>query len=225
MYEQANEIMQVVYNWVAKQQATLNLTTETAERTACAIDLTVLPLYQQRNWLLAYYVYKYLENRGTLLHLTRQVLQQTLHTRIPGRMDTVRVRAKTIIMDGAHNEQKTAAFITSFRQLYPGVKPAIMIALKQGKEYQAVAPQLATLAARVFVTTFNTSQDLPARSIDPQVLAKVFRRQAGLQVESMADQHIAFQALLAAPETVCIITGSFYLLSQLRKNERILAEA
>ena len=218
MYQQADEIMAVVHDWVAKQQgATLVLTTEDAQRAANDTDLTALPQYQQRNWLLAHYVYAYLETRDSLPHLTSEVLQQSQSLQVPGRMDARIIGGKTIVMDGAHNAQKMAAFVSSFQHLYPDVKPTVLLALKEGKEYQTVAPILLSLASRIIVTTFNTSQDLPAKSIDPQVLAAAFGSNPPIPVETITDQQAAFRALLASPGDSGVITGSFYLLSQIRK--------
>lgn len=222
MYTQAEEIMGVIHGWVEQHQASLRPTTEDTERSACPIDLGSLPLYQQRNWLLAHYAYEYLRNRDDLPNLTNQVLENTKETKVPGRMDIAHVDHKTIVMDGAHNEQKMTTFAASFRQRFPGVRPAVMIALKQGKDYQSVLPLLAPLAARIILTTFNTSQDLPARSIPPEELVKELHGYPDLPVELLPDQHEAFRKLLAAPEQVCVITGSFYLLSQLRDRERII---
>ena len=218
MYEQADEIMAVVRDWIANQQgATLQLTTEAAERSTNDTDWSALPLYQQRNWLLAHRVYEYLRQRDRLQNLTSQVLQQTQAVQVPGRMDKRIVNDKTIIMDGAHNAQKMVAFIDSFQVLFPNVKPAILFALKEGKEYQAVVPLLASLSSRIIVTTFDTSQDLPAKSLDPQLLAAAFCTNPGLPVEIITDHVQAYARLLAVPETVCVVTGSFYLLSQIRK--------
>jgi len=116
-----------------------------------------------------------------------------------------------------------ATFVTSFQDRYPNVKPAVLLALKEGKEYQKVLPLLASFAARIYLTTFKTSQDLPARSIDPSIMAaELHRCSEELLVECIPDQHIALQALMDAPDKIVVITGSFYLLSQLRKNERII---
>lgn len=218
MYQQADEVMEVMQAWVAKQAgAKLTLTTEAAELAANDTDIEGLPQYQQRNWLLAHWVYTYLQQRDALQHLTSQVLSKTQSVQVPGRMDVRQISGKTIVMDGAHNAQKMTAFVDSFRQLYPGVKPAILLALKEGKEYQSVVPLLAPLAGRVLLTTFETSQDLPAKSIDPELLAAAFREQSKVPVETIIDHRAAFEALLASPEKVCIVTGSFYLLSQIRK--------
>lgn len=220
MYRQAEAIMAVIETWTAKHRAPLHVTIETAERQAYSTDFGSLPAYQQRNWLLAHYVYQYLRERDNLPHLTRQALQATQQIQVPGRMDVKQLQGKTLVMDGAHNPQKMAAFVDSFRRLYPGVKPAVLLALKDGKEYEALVPLLTPLASRIITTTFRTAQDLPVVSMDAEVLAAAFR-DAGTPAESIPDNRAAFRALMAASENVCVITGSFYLIGQIRNNEHL----
>jgi folylpolyglutamate synthase/dihydropteroate synthase len=97
----------------------------------------------------------------------------------------------------------------------------VLLALKQGKEYQELAPLLVGLSDHIILTTFYSSQDLPARAIDPALLATAFREAGIAKVEIIADLHAAFSAAVESPENSVIITGSFYLLSQLRNSEKL----
>ncbi len=220
MYHQSAEIMGVVESWVQKQQAELYATTESEAATLYGADFpNTLPEYQRRNWLLAYASYRFLEARDALPTLSADKLAQTQSLQVPGRMDIRQIGDNTLVMDGAHNGQKMFTFLASFRRLYPDVRPAVMIALKEGKEPADVAPLLAPLTSRIIVTNFDTSQDLPARSIDPTVLSAIFEQAGAANVTAIADHHQAYQQLLAGPEEVVIVTGSFYLLSQIRASE------
>jgi dihydrofolate synthase/folylpolyglutamate synthase len=181
-----------------------------------------MPAYQQRNWLLAYRTYRFLQERDQLPQLSPKDLADSQDLQVPVRMERLKVGSKTIVMDGAHNAQKMEAFVQSFRKLYPGIQPAILISLKQGKDFQGVVPILASLASRIIVTTFKTTQDLPVKSMDPSKLANAFKTVSRLPVQIIADQQTALDALLAGDEVICVITGSFYLLSQLRRS-RLLA--
>lgn len=213
-YDQSREVMQVFKDWVSKHHAQLNITTPEAERRAVQLDFTGIPHYQERNWLLAYKVYRYLMEQDNLKSLTSEVLRRTLQTRIPARMDIRTWQGKTIIMDGAHNVQKMTAFLDSFTGLYPHTKPAVLLALKHNKDYEGVADLIATVAARIIVTTFSSSQDLPVEAMDPQVLARVFDTR--IPVEIITDPLAATRALLKSPEPIGVITGSFYLISEIR---------
>jgi dihydrofolate synthase/folylpolyglutamate synthase len=215
-FDQAPEIMQVFSDWTQQQAARLVVVSETYERAGYGDSLYELPLYQQRNWLLAHRVYEYVRERDNLTELGAEALQQTQQVQVPARMEIIMRGDKTIVMDGAHNEQKMTAFVGSFRERFPDVKPAIIVALKTGKEYEAVSPLLAGLASEIIVTTFDTSQDLPAISMDPEMLATSLRQHGSQQVQVVPDQRLAYDTLMTTAATTCIITGSFYLLSQLR---------
>jgi dihydrofolate synthase/folylpolyglutamate synthase len=221
MYSQADEVNEVAEKWIAEQAATLTVTTEDTERKAYGQDFAAdMPEFQQRNWLLAFAAYRLLQQRDGLPELDAELLRTTQALQVPGRMDRRHVGGKVIIMDGAHNGQKMETFLASFQHAYPGVKPAVLIALKEGKEPATVAPLLAPIASEIIVTTFNTSQDLPSVSIEPEMLAQIFHDAGAQQITVEPHQQKAFDLLLAAPGEVGIITGSFYLLSQLRATEQ-----
>jgi len=75
---------------------------------------------------------------------------------------------------------------------------------------------LANFAASVIITTFRSSQDLPVKSLDPAKLSEAFG--ASVHTEIIVDPHEACEALVSSSEPVGVITGSFYLLSQIRNN-------
>jgi dihydrofolate synthase/folylpolyglutamate synthase len=176
-----------------------------------------LPDYQRRNWSLAYEAYKFVAERDGLKLLSAEDMNKTRHISIPGRMDVRQIGNKTIVMDGAHNVQKMQAFADSFSKLYPGVKPAILLAMRTGKEYQDIVPILAPLASRIITTTFVSSQDLPIHCIPAEELAAAFKDV--VPVKSIADQRAAYRELLSSPEDVGVLTGSIYMLGQIRNNE------
>jgi phosphoserine phosphatase len=57
--------------------------------------------------------------------------------------------------------------------------------------------------------------------MDPAVIAQAFE-QTGVPSQNVPNQHQALQTLVEAPEQIAIITGSFYLLSQIRNNEHLV---
>jgi dihydrofolate synthase/folylpolyglutamate synthase len=221
VYQQAPEIMKVFKDWTTNHSAELHITTEDQEAVQFGDELDGLPMFQRRNWLLAYFAFKYLAERDNLPNLTEQALLKTWGLQVPGRMDIRHIGGKTIVMDGAHNAQKMQAFIDSFRRLYPDVRPTIMLAFKNDKDYQPMVSKLSDLSDHIIITTFNVTQDLPVRSTKPKSLVGAFKRAGVAKVEAIDDQREAFQKLLAVPGDVVVITGSFYLLSQIRNNEGI----
>ena len=220
MYSQSTELNEVVEKQVSECHADLHMTTQEAENQKFGTDFALdIPEFQHRNWLLAYAAYRFLQQRDGLPELNQEQLRASQQVQVPARMDRRKVGEKTIVMDGAHNGQKMETFLASFQGLYPDAKPAVMIALKEGKEPHDVAPLLATFASKIIVTTFNTSQDLPAKSMDPDQLASIFREAGANDVAVEPDLDEAYRLLLESPGDVGLITGSFYLISQLRAHE------
>lgn len=216
MYRQSADIMRAVRSSVTRHRAKLNLFDEQAERRIWRESLADMAAYQQRNWLLSYGVYRYIEERDGLKHLDSKTLLKTQAIRIPGRMETIKLGGKTLVMDGAHNGQKMGAFIASFRRIYPGVKPAVLISLRDTKDYKDLVPLLKPFAARIITTTFSAAQDSYIQSMDAEVLGKAFRDDGMKDVQVIDDREEAFRVLMDSPEDVCMATGSFYLLKQVR---------
>lgn len=218
VFQQSDEIMKVFDKWTNDHHAQLIVTSEEEERKKHEYNFQQMPNFQQRNWLLANVAYKFLSQRDGLKQLSQLELEATMEIQVPGRMDIIRAEGKTIIMDGAHNVQKMEAFISSFTKLYPNERPDILIALKNDKEFESVVPLVAKLAKNVIVTTFNTAQDLPVQSQDPEAMRQAFQRSGFMQVNSISDPYQAYAALLKSSNPVCVVTGSFYLLSVIRKH-------
>jgi dihydrofolate synthase/folylpolyglutamate synthase len=212
-YDQPKEIMDVITNTAHQKGASLHvLENELTNNTA-------LPEYQFRNWSLAYQTFVFLSKRDSLPPLTNESLSFSQFISIPGRMDQINFGNKIIIMDGAHNAQKMEAMTRSFKKLYPGIKPAVLISMKQGKEYEEVVPLIAPLASRIITTSFNLSQDIPLHSMDPIKLAEAFKASGLDHVDCIPNQKLAVNELLMGPEEVYLVTGSLYLLGQLRNNK------
>lgn len=218
MYNQAPSVMTVMRYWVSQQEEA-ELFTFDEDRLAAAYGGTfaaALPSFQRRNWLLAFAAYRMLVKRDDLKLLNLADLLDTQTLQVPARMDVRHVDGKTIVMDGAHNNQKMRTFWGSFHALYPTAKPVVLLALKQGKEIHDLAPLLKQYAGHVIVTTFVHSQDLPLKSIDPAEIAAVLKG-CGVSHEIVADQDIAYELFIDRPEDARVITGSFYLIAQLRQ--------
>lgn len=213
-YKQPDEVMTAFKDWTESREAVLNVVEEPGPANG-------IPAFQARNWNLAYAAYNYVSNRDRLEHLTSKVLRQTWLIQVPGRMDIRQAGGKTLIMDGAHNAQKMTAFLDSFRKLYPDAKPAILMSLKNGKEYEELIPLLKPIASRFILTSFESKQDVVSRSMDINVLLKAFQ-EAGIDAMSVPDQRQAYEQLISGPEDIFLITGSFYLLSQIRNNEHLV---
>ncbi len=224
MYEQSEEIMQVVRFKVSQtEDADLFAQHQDLLKKAYAGAFAVgLPDYQKRNWLLAYAVYRYLANRDGIPIIAANNLVSTQQLQVPGRMDGKRVGNKQIVMDGAHNEAKMQAFVDSWQHLHGAKRVPVLLALKVGKDYEHIAPLIAQIATEIIVTTFSNNQDWPVHPQDPSLIAGELTKAGVKKVTCEPNPLKAYEQLLQTDSDMAVITGSFYLISQLRGKEREL---
>ena len=227
MYEQAPEIADVIKLQCKKQNSTLDLVHENELKAAFKekAQLESLPEFQQRNWLLAYESYKWLASRDKLTNLSAEQLNISMQVQVPARMDDVVIGGKHVVMDGAHNEQKMQAFVTSFMQMYPEKKVPVLLSLKQGKELAAVLPLLKPIISALVVTEFTGGQDLPTKAIDADELAHAAKKFGISNIVVETDPVAALQKLMSHTSDTVVITGSFYVIAQLRNSVKELKHA
>lgn len=219
IHAQPDEIMDEIEGRVEQVSARLHVAADVFDQASTGNGL---PDYQRRNWTLAKSVFDFIQQRDNLPAADTAKSMQTV---IPARMDTVKAGNKLLIMDGAHNEQKTQALVGSFAHMYPGVKADVVVSLKQGKEFMAVLPLLRPITKRLIVTAFSRAQDLPAAPIDPGELAAAAKRFGFEDVVTEPDPAQAYSLALAGDNSTVLITGSFYLIGQLRAEMGELAHA
>lgn len=210
MHKQKAEITDVIQAYANKQDASLNVLSNTEPP---ILDLDILPVFQRRNWLLAFKVYDFIQKRDALIKLTGKQMLSSLSVKIPARMEEYLINSRAVILDGAHNSQKTEAFVKSFQTKYPNKKAAILLSLKEGKDYRAVLPLLKPICSRLIITAYETRQDLPVVSMNPHNLAEAANNFGYVDVIVEEDYNKALDILLGLEKEIAIITGSFYLIS------------
>lgn len=218
MYKQSDQIMGEVFSWLEKVGAIIQLTTEKDEQPyAVGKNYIKLPDYQKRNWLLAYFVYRFISLRDSLSDLNIDQLNSSQLIKIPARMDEVRQGDKNIIMDGAHNYQKMESFISSYKNKYFDCRPNILLSFKNGKDFIVTLPIITEIADKIIITTFKSTQDLPARSVSPNKVANELTRIGFTNYLIEPSISKAFEILKKEQNKDIVVTGSFYLISQFRK--------
>ena len=177
-----------------------------------------LPAFQQRNWSLAASVYDYLAERDLLPRLTAEQLIQTMQTYIPGRIETIKLVGKTIVMDGAHNSQKMEALVKSLQLLFPGKKFAVILGLGKTDDDKTaeILNRLLPLVQTICVVEFYGEQDYKKRSIKQESIMKIAQDMGYKNIEGKSNLNDAFRWLLTQPGDYCLISGSFYLLNKIR---------
>ncbi len=216
MYKQSHEVMTAIRSRVEEKHAHLHLVNDTTIHS----NNERMPEYQKRNWQLAYETVQYIATKDAV-SVPRSAATISREVYIPGRMEIVQIAGKTLIMDGAHNAQKMHAFVSSMHARFPRTKATIVLAMKEGKEYEEVIDCLLPISESIYATSFSTSQDLPAHATSPETIA-VYAKSIGLQnVYVESDAQRALEAALEGSAKIVIVTGSFYLLAQLRQRAHL----
>jgi dihydrofolate synthase/folylpolyglutamate synthase len=169
MHKQSHNVMDVVRRKIEEQAASLYFAEEVFINEVGG-GVGILPDFQKRNFVLALSVVAYVLYRDGYGSPSKNSINDTLHAYIPARMDTVRINQKTLIMDGAHNGQKMKSLVQSYQKQYGSLKAAVLLSLKNGKEYEEVLDILKPITEKLILTTFSSTQDLPSHAIDPRLL-------------------------------------------------------
>lgn len=213
MYKQSTEIMTIIEKVIRDKKAKLQVVQYLEIENIKNKDVNI-PLFQKKNWNLAKQVCTFIAKRDKF---EIDNPKTALDIIVPGRMETFNLDDGTIlIMDGAHNGQKIATFVSSFKEIYPNHNATILLALKSGKEYIEVIDKLSEITQSIILTTFNTSQDLPATAVDPKTL-KNYCDKKNISSEIINEPKQAYEKLLTSSSKIKLVIGSFFLLGQVRK--------
>lgn len=206
-YRQAAEIMAAIEERAASKQADLHVLDPQHDQ----VTFMFLPAFQDRNFGLALRVVQYVLERDSLPALDDARTEQAAHTYVPGRMETVTVRGRQLILDGAHNAQKMHAFVQSIEQRYPGQKRAALVSFiaRGDVRFPAVIKELAPHVNFLIATSYDGS-------VDPQKVAAACHNIGFMNVTVIPDMGEALDALLKRPEPVLFTAGSLHMIGHLQ---------
>jgi dihydrofolate synthase / folylpolyglutamate synthase len=156
------------------------------------------------------------------LGIPEKIVKKSLkEVKMPARFEIMQ-KNPVVILDGAHNEDKIKFFTKKLEDfftkssLYKKQKPEIHLvcALTDNKEPQKVFKALKDIPHYVYATRFTN----PFRKVtNPNELKKVFKHK---KVQTFLDPQTALKTALkkAGKNDIVLVTGSFFLCSDLRKN-------
>lgn len=209
MYEQGPEVNNALQKRAAEKHAALHY----AKLLSVVPDN--LPKFQKRNWNLAANALEFILARDNK-EIDAKLLEKTSKIIVPGRLEIIKSKGKTIILDGAHNPQKMHSLVESFRLKFPGKRPAMLFAVGENKadHLKDMVAEIKDLPDFTIITTFKKENDESSTSIKPQKIAQYF--DTGKIIQE-ADLEKALDVLLSRPEEFLLITGSLYLVGSLRR--------
>ncbi|HYI14476.1 MAG TPA: folylpolyglutamate synthase/dihydrofolate synthase family protein [Thermomicrobiales bacterium] len=134
-------------------------------------------------------------------------------TRFPGRMETVQ-RDPLVLLDGAHNPEKVASLVRNLDALYSSRRRILVFGALESKSYQEMLESLLpgtnvliATSPQVFAKPSTTAAEIAALA------------PADLEVEAIDDPIAAANRAveLAGPNDIVVITGSLYLVGNVRE--------
>jgi folylpolyglutamate synthase/dihydropteroate synthase len=150
--------------------------------------------------------------------ITSDQILAAAHTLVPARMEIFKYKDKTIVLDGAHNAQKLHALINSLRARYPDQSVAALVSFVDGRSFrlESSLQELTHITKSLTITTFHAGQDMPHGAVQPNILVELAKEAGFGTIKVVEDPKKALNELLQRPETILLITGSFFLMFELR---------
>lgn len=214
-YVQADEVVDVIQEVSAQQQAEFH---EVLPLKPGELPRN-LPLFQRRNWYLALKVSQFVSERDGLPEPKAEQLATTTLTYVPARMEVIQYKGKTLILDGAHNGQKLATLAASIKYAYPKQKVACMTSFIRTKQQRIIEnlESLLPICSHLIITKFEVA-NTEKYSTDPLKIVEQAEAKGYEAWEVVDDPIKALDTLLKREEELLLITGSLYLLAEIRKH-------
>ena len=178
------------------------------------LSLSLLGRHQVENASLA------LLTTEEILKLEEKKVRKALNNiRFKGRMDVLKKNNKTIIIDGAHNEQKMKALVGAIKEAYPKQKFTTIVAVKRGKDLTVLLRLLHDITDTLITTSyFKDNQDLLHIAHDSSFVAQIAKREGFKKVLITSSPTEAIKiAMMKKKNNYVLTTGSLYYLQDIYK--------
>lgn len=212
------ELLYTIFDYVDKGRLTCDVT-PSCDRSSCTalsgLRLLLLGEHQALNGAVAVATVLELSHRGW--PIPEKVVREGLELTVwPGRVEVVSTKP-VVIIDGAHNEASVAALVQTLRTYFGARRFLVLFATSRDKDVEGMLECL--LAETEFLVLTQVSDNpraIPAQELG-QIALRLGATQGKIQVEP--DALAAWQELkrLALPTDVLCITGSLFLVGELRR--------
>lgn len=211
LQQQVDNIANVIADEAVKRQVDQVLMVPDADVTLA------LSAFQRRNWAAATTTYKYIAKRDVLPKLATISADRAMLHQAPGRMELFTVGQKTIILDGAHNQQKLQALMQSLREKHLD-SLTVVVSFVSDKHYllNECLGELQPLTKELIVTDFSALQDMGRSAGAIEDITEAARKRGFSQVSERRNPQQAIDYALAQPGDTVLVTGSLYLVAQVR---------
>jgi len=185
--------------------------TEVSSGTSFELAPSLPGRFQLENALNALAAARHLQSLGFLIS-HQAITQGIASTTWPGRLEKLQSNPD-VYLDGAHNPAAARELATFLEQNFAGRKIWLLYGALRDKAVDEVAGQLFPHAREVIFTEPRTSRAVSA----PRLAEIAAHHAASFTVLSSAEQALDLALAEAAPGDAIFITGSLYLVGQLRQ--------
>lgn len=184
--------------------------TETTSGTAFEIAPSLPGRFQLQNALNAFAAARYLQQRG--FRISNEDIAEGINKTVwPGRLEKLQSHP-TVYLDGAHNPAAARELAAFIDQNFSGRKTWLVYAALRDKAVDESAGLLFPRAEEVILTAARTP-----RAISAAQLAEIAGHHAArFSVIPEAEQALDYALAKAIPDDAVFITGSLYLVGQIR---------
>lgn len=135
-------------------------------------------------------------------------------TRFPGRVEIVQ-QSPLVVLDGAHNPEKIGALVAGIDALFAGRRIVAVVGVLETKSH---AEMLAILGPRVDALVATAPRVLAKPSVSAEALAaEASAHVATVHAEPDPDAAIDRALDMAGPDDLVLVTGSLYLIGNVRE--------
>ena len=179
-----------------------------------SFELQLLGSYQPSNAALALEAVALLRERGW--NVPDAALRAGLRaTEWPGRFQVV-AHDPTFVVDGGHNPQGAQALVDSVQDVFPGMRPVLLMGVLADKDYRSMLRTVLPLAKAVVAYEPPSPRALSAQDLAAAVVQVRDQLQCYVDVHAVDDlvQGVALARKLAGQEGLVVAFGSLYSISQ-----------
>ena len=128
-----------------------------------------------------------------------------------GRFEVVSKRPY-VVLDGAHNEDSARRLVQTVRERFPGRRVVLVIGISSNKNIPGILKALVPLAEAIIITRFDNP-----RAADPEAITSVVKSKGkSVSLTPNTREALDLARSLAGKEDVILITGSLYLVGEMR---------
>jgi len=129
----------------------------------------------------------------------------------PGRFEVI-AKHPYVVLDGAHNEDSARRLVQTVKERFPRRRIILVLGISSNKNIPGIVKALAPGSAAVIATRFANP-----RAAAPEAVAQaVGKRSKDVRLAQSADEAWDLARSLAGKEDVILITGSVYLVGEMR---------